>query len=512
MQAPALTYHDWIANHALRRANAPAAIDLASGRRFTYGRFHARIDGIAAYLADDLGIGAGERVAVLAVGSTDVFEIQFACARVGAIFVPLNWRLAAPELVAILEDCGPALLIHDAELAARATDLTGPGASWRLLQSGEVSAYEQAATSGRSPSRTARMLLQDTGTLLYTSGTTGQPKGVMVTHAMNLFNAINLNVAARISERSVYLAVLPLFHTGGLNVYSNPVFHAGGTVIVMASFDPGETLRALGDPTLGVTHYFGVPAHYQFPAQHPDFATTDLSRIEVAGVGGAPTPLPVLEAWQAHGVALTQGYGMTETGPVVLYLDQEDCVRKAGCAGKPPIHVDVRLVGTDGRDVADGEVGEIWVRGPSITPGYWRNAQATEAAFIDGWLRSGDAATRDADGYYTIVDRWKDMYISGGENVYPAEVENVLYQLPEVAEAAVIGVASARWGETGLAIMVLKPGKALTESEVIAHCRRQLAHYKVPQSVAFTNALPRNATGKVHKPTLRQMFASAAAA
>ncbi|WP_374298007.1 long-chain fatty acid--CoA ligase [Sphingomonas sp.] len=500
----ALDHFDWIASHAMRRADALAAIDLATGRRSTYAQFHARIDGIAAGLAERHGVGPGDRVAVLAHGSTDVFELQFACFRLGAIFTPLNIRLAQPELAAILANCAPALLVHDQAHAARAAALTGP-AGPRLLATGEGSDFEALATSGRSAAP-APARLADTCTLLYTSGTTGLPKGVIVTHAMNLFNAFQFAGAARITDRSVHLSVLPLFHTGGLNVYANPVFFMGGTVAVMASFDPAEKLRLIDDPALGITHLFGAPAHYQFAAQLPAFATTDFSRIITAGVGAAPTPLSLIEAWQGRGVPLTQGYGMTETGPLVLYLDQADSLRKAGSAGKPVMYVAVRLVGVDGSEAATGEVGEIWVRGPAITPGYWRNAAATEAAFADGWLRTGDAAHRDAEGYVFIVDRWKDMYISGGENVYPAEVENVLYRHPAIAEAAVIGVASARWGETGRAIVALKQGTALDAPAVIAHCAASLARYKLPQSVVFIDALPRNAAGKVHKPSLRQAF------
>ncbi|MBX9699468.1 MAG: AMP-binding protein, partial [Acetobacteraceae bacterium] len=429
MPAGALRHHDWIASHAARRPGAPAAIDLGTGARLTYGAFHDRIDGVAAWLAEDCGIGAGDRVAVLAQAGIEVFAIQFACFRLGAILVPLNLRLAPPELAAILTNCTPALLLHDNAFAALAAQVVPEGSTTRLASIDPGSRFALAAAGGHRPARRAEMALQDVATILYTSGTTGLPKGVMVTHAMNLFNAVNLGGLAGVSDRSVNLVVLPLFHTGGLNVFANPVFHAGGTVVVAPGFDPGAALHALGDPALGINLLFGVPAHYQFPVQHPDFATTDLSRLAHAGVGGAPAPLPVIEAWQARGVLLTQGYGMTETGPVVLYLDKEDAVRKVGSAGKPVLHVDIRLVDAEGEDVADGAVGEIWLRGPSITPGYWNNPEATAAAFHDGWLRTGDAAMRDAEGYVFIVDRWKDMYISGGENVYPAEVENVLSRL-----------------------------------------------------------------------------------
>ncbi len=507
MRETTLRLHDWIANHALRRGDAPAAVDLGSGRHFTYAQFHRRIDGLAACFAETFGVRAGDRVAVLAHGSTDVFEVQFACFRIGAIFVPLNWRLAAAELAAILADCTPALLIHDQAFEGQARELTAAGSAWHLAGFGAGGQLEAAvAASGPAGAAREQPALMDVATILYTSGTTGLPKGVLITHAMNLFNVVNTTSVGLISARSVALSVLPLFHTGGLNVYANPVFHAGGTVVVMGGFDAGEALRAIGDPDLGVTHMFGVPANFQFIAQHPDYERTDLSRLEHLGVGGAPAPLAVIEAWQRRGVVLTQAYGMTESGPVALYLDADDAVRKLGSAGKPVTHVDLRLADVTGRDVADGEVGEIWLRGPTITPGYWRNPKATEAAFEGEWLRTGDAATRDAEGYYTIVDRWKDMYISGGENVYPAEVENVLYRLSEVAEAAVIGVPSARWGEVGRAVVVLREGTSLGAGDVVAHCARLLARYKLPHDVAFIDALPRNATGKVHKPTLRARF------
>ena len=341
---------------------------------------------------------------------------------------------------------------------------------------------------------------------MYTSGTTGRPKGAMITHGMTLWNCINLSPLAYILPSSVLLTVLPLFHTGGLNCYTNPVLHAGGTVLIMRTFDPGQALKLIGDPASGINVFFGVPAIYQFMAQHPDFATTDFSRLVIGGVGGAPMPVPLLKTWEERGVALQQGYGMTETSPAVLALDREDAAGKAGSAGKPVLHTEVRIVRPDGTDADIGELGELWVRGPNITPGYWNRPDANITSFTDGWLHTGDATRMDADGFYYIVDRWKDMYISGGENVYPAEVENVLYQLPAVAEAAVIGTPDDTWGEVGLAIIALKPGQAASEIEILAHCRKNLARFKCPKTISFVSALPRNATGKVHKPTLRAQF------
>jgi fatty-acyl-CoA synthase len=496
-------YYDCIAHHAMRRPDALAAVDLATGRRWSYQAFDERISRLAGSFRAQ-GVIAGERVAILAPNSTDTFEVQFACGRIGAIFVPLNWRLATPELRAILGDCAPVVLVYDPEFATRAEELAVTCGVRDLVSMGTM--FERLAMQGPVLDRPVAATLDDVSTILYTSGTTGRPKGAIITHGMNFWNSVHSFVVAEVQRSTVFLGLLPLFHTGGLNVFSYPVFQAGGTVIIMRAFDPGDSLRLIGDPAVGITHMFGVPANYQFMAAHPSFRQTDVSRLAFAGIGGAPTPDAILETWRAEGVLLQQGYGMTETSPLVLVLDKEDAIRKAGSAGKPVLNMEMRVVAEDGSDALPGVVGELWVKGPNITKGYWQQPEVTATSFTDGWLHTGDAALVDDDGYYFIVDRWKDMYISGGENVYPAEVENVLYQHNAIAEASVIGVSDARWGQVGRAVVVVKTGCLLTEDDVVAHCARNLARYKLPQSVVFTDALPRNATGKVHKPTLRKTF------
>lgn len=499
-----IPYYDCIAHHAMRRPDSTAAVDLATGRRHSYRSFDNRVSRLAGAFRYQFGIGAGDRVAVLAPNTTDTFEVQFACGRIGAIFVPLNWRLANPELRAILADCAPSMLVYDPEFGDRAQTL-----ALACEIPGQVSLgtmFEQLAFSGPPLDDRFAATLDDISTILYTSGTTGRPKGAIINHGMNFWNSVHSFSIAAVGRSTVFLGLLPLFHTGGLNVFSYPVFQAGGTVVIMRSFDPGEALRLIDDPGIGITHLFGVPANYQFMGQHPRFAETDLSRLVFAGVGGAPTPDAILHQWRAQGALLQQGYGMTETSPLVLLLDKEDAVRKAGSAGKPVLNMETRVVGDDGTDAAPGTVGELWVKGPNITKGYWQQPEVTAASFTDGWLHTGDAALIDDEGYYFIVDRWKDMYISGGENVYPAEVENVLYQNEAIAEAAVIGIADTRWGQVGRAVVVVKAGYVLSEEDVVAHCAANLARYKLPHSVMFTEALPRNATGKVHKPTLRQAF------
>ena len=508
-----VTAYDWLEQHRAHRPNKEAIREIPSQRRFSYADLDRRADALAAYCAS-LGIGRGDRVAILAHNGVEFFDLQFACARSGSIAVLLNWRLTVSELEYILNDSSPGLLIHDIAFAETAQALQRLCKIPNLLCIGSAAAVQPdgnpyEATLSRfdgQPAQRAALTHDDVSTIMYTSGTTGHPKGAMITHGMNFWNCINLGIPAGIGQDTVHLSVLPLFHTGGMNCYSNPVLHAGGTVVIMRNFDPGLALEVIGDPAQGITHYFAVPAPYQFMIQHPDFATTDLSRLRSAGVGGAPCALTILQAWADRGIRLMQGFGMTETSPACIFLDPADAIRKLGSTGKALMHTEVRIVNDTGADCGPNEIGELWVAGPNITPGYWNRPDATASSFVGRWLKTGDAARADEEGFIYIVDRWKDMYISGGENVYPAEVENVLYQLPQVAEAAVIGVPSERWGEVGLAVLVLKPGQTLEKEAVVAYCSERLARFKVPADVAVIDALPRNATGKVLKRELRLRF------
>jgi fatty-acyl-CoA synthase len=504
-------HYDWIAHFGRRTPHKVAAVDVASERRFTYAEFDRRISRFAAHLRDQLKIARGDRVAVLALNTTDTLEVQFACGRLGAIFLPLNTRLTVPELQFIVGDASPKVLVHDADLAEIALTVAKLCNVEASLLLGPNGSYETAIAAATPLDRYEGVTLDDVSTIMYTSGTTGLPKGAIITHGMTFWNCVNLGGPAFISPSTVLLTVLPLFHTGGLNCYTNPVLHAGGTVLIMRAFDPGVALQLISDPAHGINSFFGVPAIYQFMAQHPAFDSADFSRLIIGGVGGAPMPVPLLKIWEARGVALQQGYGMTETSPAVLTLDREDAARKAGSSGKPVLHTEVRIVRPDGTDADVGELGELWVKGPNVTPGYWNRPDANQSSFTDGWLHTGDATRVDEEGFYYIVDRWKDMYISGGENVYPAEVENVLHQIPAIAEAAIIGVPDAQWGEVGMAIVAVKPGHRLTEADIHAHCAANLARFKCPRLIRFVDALPRNATGKIHKPTLRKNFSIASA-
>ena len=500
----AIPLFDWTASHARRAPQQLAIHDLSAQQRYTYAELDRRARQLAAHLHGQ-GIRRGDRVALLAPNGVHNFDLQTACARVGAILVPLNWRLSVPELAYIVGDADAQLLVFHQSMGVAASALLADRPAMGKLCIGDTDpdTYEAVMAGNAAAPPAVDVLLADVSAIMYTSGTTGRPKGALITHQMTFFNAINIGIPALVGPNTVHVNVLPLFHTGGLNCYCNPVLHAGGTVLLMRQFDPAATLRVIGDPAMGLTHFFGVPANYLFMAQHPDFASTDLSRLVNAGVGGAPISLSLLDAWAQRGVALQQGFGMTETGPSVILLDRKDMRRKVGSCGKALVHAAARVVDADGHDVGVNEVGELLVRGPSITPGYWRREAQTRDSFYGDWFRTGDAARCDDEGDYYIVERWKDMYISGGENVYPAEVENVLSELPEVKEVAVVGMADPKWGETGCAAVVLHPGRELTAEAVIIHCRSKLATFKVPGKVVFVDSLPRGATEKVLKRQLR---------
>lgn len=493
---------DWIAYHARFAPQSEAAHDLASGRRLTYAQFDERITRGALWLARDFGVRPGDRVAVLSMNDTDVFELQFACRRLGAIFLPLNWRLAVAELEFICKDASPIVLIHGAEFADAALQVAKLAGVPHTagLANGKSSAYESGLAAAHGTLDPPVPDLADIWTVMYTSGTTGRPKGAQITHRMCVFNAVQAAMMVGLTAQSRNLVFLPTFHTGGLNVYANPTFHTGGCNVVMRSFDPTQFLRLLSDRTLGLSHALGVPTNFLMLAQEPGFAAADLSHIVSLGVGGAAAPLALIEEYGRKGIKLQQCWGMTETGPIGLLLSGDRALSKVGSSGLPPLYVRLKICDPDGNEVKRGETGELMIKGPTVTPGYWNRPEANRTSFTkDGWFHTGDAARQDDDGYYYIVDRWKDMFISGGENVYPAEVENVIYQLDGVLENAVVGVPHEKWGEVGRAFVVLKAGANLDETAVIEHCGGQLARYKVPKQVRFIDELPHNATGKVLK-------------
>ncbi|MGD2206626.1 MAG: long-chain fatty acid--CoA ligase [Anaerolineae bacterium] len=504
-------YHfDWIKRHAERTPDKLALVDAHTGRTFTYAQFNERANRLASFLKDTLGIERGDRVSILAQNSSDYYEVLFACGKMGAILNTLNWRLAVPELEYILNDCEPRVLIYEPGFA-EAVDALRPDISaefYVVMDEGAPEgkwAYEAALAAG-DPAGVPlpELSCTETWAILYTSGTTGRPKGAQVTYGNFFYNAVSMGAAIDLTSEDVNLNVLPTFHAGGLGLYAGPIFHASGTLVVMRAFEPGAFLGLI--EAWRVTKLLLVPSIYLMLAQYPDFDQYDLSSMEHWGSGGSSLPPSLVQQYAERGIVIQQGFGMTETGPTVFIIDKENAVRKAGSVGKPVLHTDVCIMDREGRVLGPDEVGELCIRGGNVTTGYWNRPEATAEALVDGWLHSGDAAMYDDEGFYYIVDRWKDMFISGGENVYPAEVENVIYHHPAVAEVAVIGVPHPKWQEVGRAVVVVKEGQALTEEEVIEFCRGKLAKYKIPKSAVFVEALPRTAAGKVLKRELREEY------
>jgi len=340
--------------------------------------------------------------------------------------------------------------------------------------------------------------------LMYSSGTTGRPKGVVLTHGNMLAAVINEAISFEANRNTVSYAVMPLFHIGAMMGFSVPALFFGATAIIERVFEPGAMLEAITCEEFGVTHFLGLPAVYGALAMHPSYQTADFSRIVIAAGGAEPMPEPLLRSWHEHGVPIVEVYGMTETCGLACCLLREDIPDCIGSAGKAAMFIDMKVMKTDKEEAGPGEQGEIWMRGANVTPGYWRRPEADEEAFVDGWLRSGDVGRMDQAGYIYIDDRIKDMYISGGENVFPAEVENVLYMMPQISEVSVVDEPDPRWGETGCAVAVLKPGETLDLAAVQKHCEAHLAKYKFPRRLVIVDELPRNATGKVLKFQIRE--------
>ena len=485
---------DSVGYYARCRPSAPACLDLETGRRWNYAQLDAEVARTASWLTGLFGPASGVRIATLGRNSAAQLILHLATVRAGAIYVPFNWRLAGPELAVLVEDAQPQLLVHDAEFDIKAFN-------GRRVQTGALEALvaDAKAVPVRRPAH-------ETSTLLYTSGTSGRPKGVMVSEHNAFWGCTNFNLGNAVTPHSAVLCDMPMFHTAGLFAAVRAVLLAGGTSLISRGFNAELTLARIADPQLGVTHYFSVPQMAQMLWQQPGFEPRMLQGLTVYATGGAPNPRAQIERFVDAGIPMSDGFGMSETGSSFgMPVHDPRLLRdKAGSCGLPYLSMQARIVDEDGRGVPPGAVGELWLRGPSITSGYWNQPELTAATFTEGWFKTGDAALCDADGYYFIVDRRKDMYISGGENVYPAEVEAALYELEAVAEAAVIGVPDDKWGEVGRAYVVLRQGRSMEAQAVLRHCVDRLAKYKVPASVVFTDGIPRTASGKVKKTELRE--------
>ncbi|MGB6319610.1 MAG: long-chain fatty acid--CoA ligase [Litorimonas sp.] len=499
---------DWIEYHASVKPEARAMVDLASQRTYSYAELHERVARAAGFLKAK-GIQPGDRVAFLCLNTTDVMELIYGCWRIGAICLALNFRLTPPELTYILNDSETTMVLVDDPFAgvAEATKAHCPSVKHWIGTTGvgKDSDWEAGLAAADPVYGFHPQGYEDQCLLMYSSGTTGNPKGVIITHGMVEFTNAGATRVGDSSPDRVCLNNMPLFHIGGLGVTALPATWIGGCIVMMRMFDVNATMSAIDSEALKIDTLFMVPAAYNAMRMHPDIESIDFSRIQVALCGGETVPEPLSRFWLDKGLAIQEGYGMTETCAAGTTLRKEDIPHRIGSTGRPLSHSRIKVVDEDDREVARGETGEILFKGASVTPGYWRNPEANARSFTaDGWFRSGDIGRMDNDGYVYIEDRVKDMYISGGENVYPAEIEGILYEMPQFAELSVIGVPHEKWGETGCVVAVFKDGETCELSDILAHLDGRLARYKLPSHIHTVDALPRGGSGKVLKYQLRQ--------
>jgi acyl-CoA synthetase (AMP-forming)/AMP-acid ligase II len=494
----------WTARRARKTPDRVAIIYQSA--RVSYAELHDRVTRLTAALCS-LGLHRGDRVAYLGPNHPAFVETMFAAWSAGGVFVPLNFRLAPPELAHQLSDSGAETLVYARPYASTVAGFRAVTAVRRLVAlegagGHEALDYETLLRSGGPARPDERVSLDDPCLIMYTSGTTGRAKGALLTHGNITWNAVNVLVDTDLASDAVALVVAPLFHAAALNMLSLPVLLKGGTLVIEPGFDPTRALELISRHRVSVL--FGVPAMYDAIAALPDWPDADLSSVRALLCGGAPVPLATIRSYLDRGLSFIQGYGMTEAAPGVLLLDAAHAESKAGSAGVPHFFTDVRIVGPELADVPAGERGEIVVAGPNVMRGYWNQRQETAQVIAEAtWLRSGDIASADHDGYVYVADRVKDVIISGGENIYPAEVESALRAHPSIADCGVIGVPDQRWGEVGRAIVVLRPGVAADETDILSFLDGQVARYKIPKSVRFVGELPRTATGKIAKKVLR---------
>lgn len=508
---------DYLGRREIYSPDKLAIIDVGKDPeiRLTYKEWNRRVNRLANWLKDEAGIGFQDRVAILARDGIEHLDLFYACGKLGAIHTALNWRLHWREMVTLIEDTTPTVLVYSddfketvLEIEKALRDTPQEIASYLHIEGEGIEGSQyfektlQAAPD--TPVTNERVHKEDTACLLFTGGTTGTPKGAQISHRQICWNVLN-TVIHDLNQGDTYLCVFPLFHAGGLFTYISSQVIFGNTTILMREFNPEQVLNVIERKQ--VTVFAGVPTMYQVMTQAPNWESADLSSLRFCTSGGAPLPVPLVEKYtEEKKVRFKQGFGMTEYGPGLFALPPEDAIRKAGSIGRPNYFIDVRVVDDDNQPLGPNQPGELILKGPSGFSGYWKNPEASSAVLDDdGWFHTGDIVEYDEEWYFYVRDRKKDMFISGGENVYPAEIENVLYKHPAIHMCAVIGIPHEKWGEVGKACVVLKPNTEATEEELIEHMREHLARFKVPKSVEIMESLPLSGMGKILKRELRVM-------
>jgi len=506
-----MSFNDWLTKRQLYTPDKTAIVDDHTGRRHTFSVLNKRANRLARYLQRQFGVKPKARVACLSVNNIEYVDLFFACGKIGAILVPLNYRLREHGIREMVIDCTPRLLVYEPTYSELAGALHREGCVEQLMPirakhppDPAASVAEVVEHDGDQAPDIVTAEEGDIAMIVYTSGTTGTPKGAMISWRQIHWNAVNTTISLQLSQSDISFLNTPLYHTGGWHVLFTPLMYLGGTLVLQKQFDP-ERCNALMGPR-GITILFGIPTMLRMMMEASNFDAADFSTVRFAICGGEPCPIPVIRAYQEKDVPMRQGYGLTEAGPNCYSLPEQDALRKEGSVGFPNFHVQVKILSESGVPVVPGEVGELVIGGPQVFSGYWNNPQATRETLRDGWVYTGDLFRQDEEGYYFAVGRKKDMFISGGENVYPAQVERVIYAHPSVAQAAVIGVPDANWGESGCAFVVLHPGATLGEKELMDYCKETLASYQCPKSVVFRDELPVGHSGKIDKKALRGMM------
>ncbi|MEO1415240.1 MAG: long-chain fatty acid--CoA ligase [Bacteroidota bacterium] len=499
---------DWVERWASYRPEKVALKDGATGEVFTYGALNQLANHLAHIITGEWKLTAGDRIGLLAENNLTFVVLFVAAQKTGVILIPMNWRLSPHEIDYLIQDSQPKVCVVQARFHERLKQDAPHYQKVEHLVEWEQLTEDLKTSDAVVYQPTYNLKEDDPIFILYTSGTTGFPKGALYTHRMLFWNSVNTALRLDLTSQDVTLNVMPLFHTGGWNVLLTPFLHRGATTLMLPSFEPDRVLKTLEQE--GVTIFMGVPTMLKMIADHPSFDQTDLEKLRYMIVGGEPMPIPLIEVWEKKGIPIRQGYGMTEAGPNLTSLHHSDAIRKKGSIGKPNFYVHTRILDESGVEAQANETGELLIKGPMVTPGYWRNSEATKRALEDGWLHTGDLVRQDEEGYLYVVDRIKNMFISGGENVYPAEVERILGQMEGIKEVAVIPTPHEKWGEVGKAFIVLEQGITFSESATLAHCRTYLAKFKVPQSFVCLEELPKNGTGKIDRVALKKEAYSSA--